>query len=104
MTHPLETLRRFTLENRRKRQFCRNLTALKTSHVCTGDTLLELRNVRNRKFRPGCAQAVQDRYSLWKALEKRKEIPHRKFLGAGLNVSVDPAVAANPMPQHISHT
>ena len=34
-----ETLRQFTLENHRKRQLCRNLTALKTPHICAGDTL-----------------------------------------------------------------
>ena len=36
-----------------------------------------------------CAQTVQDGYSLWKALEKRKEIPCRKFLRASLNVTVE---------------
>jgi hypothetical protein len=35
-----ETLRQSTLENRRKHQLCRNLTALKTPHICAGDTLL----------------------------------------------------------------
>ena len=48
--------------------------AFKTSHVCTGDTLLEERNRRNRKSMPGCEQTVEDETSLWKAPEKRKRI------------------------------
>jgi hypothetical protein len=35
-----ETLRQFTLKNHRKRQLYRNLKALKTPHICAGDTLL----------------------------------------------------------------
>ena len=43
--------------------------AFKTSHVCTGDTLLEERNRRNRKSMSGCEQTVEDRISLWKPQE-----------------------------------
>src|ERR1700694_2107563 len=49
-------------------------SVLKTSHVCTGGTVLQEQNYRNRKLMPGCAQTVEDRNSLWKAPEKRKEI------------------------------
>src|SRR5579864_7537483 len=44
--------------------------ALKTSHVCTGDTFVEEENVRNRKVISDCAQTVEDRSSLWKVAEK----------------------------------
>jgi len=44
--------------------------AFKTSHACTGDTLLHYRTACNRKTGLACAQAVQDADSLWKALEK----------------------------------
>ena len=54
-------------------------SALKTSHICTGGTLLESQNVRNRNFMPSCAQAVEDKYSLWKAQEKKKEMPHQEI-------------------------
>jgi hypothetical protein len=69
-----ETLRQFTLEDHRKRQLCRNLTALKTPHICAGDTLLQQSNHRNRKSLLPCAQTVEDKTSLWKAQEKRKRI------------------------------
>jgi hypothetical protein len=54
-------------------------SALKTSHICTGGTLLESQNVRNRNFMRSCAQTVEDKHSLWKAQEKKKEIPHREI-------------------------
>jgi hypothetical protein len=38
--------------------------------VCTGGTLLERRNSRNRKFMLNCAEAVEDKSSLWKEKEK----------------------------------
>src|SRR5579862_4737590 len=43
--------------------------AFKTSHVCTGDTVLEDLNRRNRKSMTACAQTVEDRISLWKPKE-----------------------------------
>lgn len=43
--------------------------AFKTSHGCTGDTLLEHRKCRNKKLMPGCEQTVEDRISLWKPQE-----------------------------------
>jgi hypothetical protein len=73
-----ETLRQFALENHRKRQLCRNLTALKTPHICAGDTLRQQSNHGNRKSKPGCAQAVEDRTSLWKPQEKWKETRRRE--------------------------
>ena len=64
-------LQQFTLENRRSRQFCRNLQqAPKTSHACTASTVLEPAEARNKKRGPSCAEAVEDEDSLWKALEK----------------------------------
>src|ERR1700731_2927857 len=45
--------------------------AFKTSHGCTGDTLLEEGSCRNRKSIPGCEQTVEDRISLWKPKENR---------------------------------
>src|ERR1700690_1814058 len=49
-------------------------SALKTSHVCTGGTVLQEQPDRNRKFMLGCAQTVEDGTSLWKPQEKRKRI------------------------------
>ena len=43
--------------------------AFKTSHVCTGDTLLDEGSCRNRKSMLACAQTVEDRISLWKPKE-----------------------------------
>jgi hypothetical protein len=36
-----------------------------------------------------CAQAVEDKYSLWKAQEKKKEMPHQEIRRASLNVSAE---------------
>ena len=49
-------------------------SALKTSHACTGGTLLHEQKLRNRKPMLGCAQTVEDGTSLWKPQEKRKTI------------------------------
>ena len=43
--------------------------AFKTSHVCTGDTVLDEGSCRNRKSMLACAQTVEDRISLWKPKE-----------------------------------
>jgi hypothetical protein len=67
-----ETLRLFTLENCRKRRLWQSDSAIKTPHICAGDTLLQRPNCRNRKSMVACAQAVEDRTSLWKLQEKRK--------------------------------
>jgi len=72
----LGNLQQFTLENRRSRQFYRNLQqAPKTSHACTASTVLEPVDARNKKCGHGCAEAVEDEDSLWKALEKDGKIP-----------------------------
>src|SRR5579863_2627429 len=61
----------------------------KTSHVCTGDTVLQEQKDRNRKSMLDCGQTVEDGTSLWKAQEKWKTIsgvpnprarPHRMLL------------------------
>ena len=49
-------------------------SALKTSHICTGGTLLEVQKHCNRKSLPGCAQTVDYGTSLWKPKEKRNRI------------------------------
>src|SRR5580704_2990667 len=48
--------------------------AFKTSHVCTGDTVLQEQKRRNRKSMLDCGQTVEDGTSLWKAQEKWKTI------------------------------
>src|SRR5580704_5634210 len=63
--------------------------AFKTSHVCTGATVLQEQKDRNRKSMLDCGQTVEDGTSLWKAQEKWKTIsrvpnprarPHRMLL------------------------
>ena len=49
-------------------------SAPKTSHVCTGGTVLQEQNRRNRKSILTCAQTVEDGSSLWKPQENRKTI------------------------------
>ena len=89
-----ETLRQFTLENRRKRQLFRNLTALKTPHICAGDTLLQQSNHGNRKSTLGCAQTVEDRTSLWKPQEKWKETPTSR---GGIALRPRPKISSNEL-------
>jgi hypothetical protein len=74
MTHFQETLRQFTLENRRKTPALLQSVAFKTSHVCTGDTVLQEQSRRNKKSLLDCGQTVEDGTSLWKAQEKWKTI------------------------------
>jgi len=72
-----ETLRQFTLENRRKPLVCHNAfgRALRTSHASNANTLREVGSVRKKKLTRHCAEAVQDGNFLWKAQEKRGKIP-----------------------------
>jgi hypothetical protein len=74
MTHLQETFRQFTLENCRITSALQQSVALKTSHVCNGDTVLQEANLRNGKSMPGCAQTVEDGTSLWKPPEKTETI------------------------------
>jgi hypothetical protein len=74
MTHLQDTLKQFTLENCTETPALQQPVAFKTSHVCTGDTLLLDEDRHNRKSVHRCAHPVEDETSLWKALEKRKTI------------------------------
>ena len=47
--------------------------ALRTSHACTLSTLRQAARTRNRELTAGCAETVEERDCLWKALEKRDE-------------------------------
>lgn len=49
--------------------------ALRTSHASNANTLCEVGSVRKKKLTRHCAEAVQDGNFLWKAQEKRGEIP-----------------------------
>jgi hypothetical protein len=57
-------------------------SVLKTSHICTGDTLLESQSARKRKFIHGCAQTVEDEHCLWKVPEKAEGNAATDFHGS----------------------
>lgn len=67
-----ETLQQFTLENRRKTAGSSAILAALLRHptYALASTLLEAKHRCNKKLQPGCAEAVEDENSLWKAKEK----------------------------------
>ena len=80
-------------------QLCRTLQqGLKTSHVCSGSTLREEGKERNGKIKHGCAEAVEDETSLWKAMEKRGADLRSRVCG-GAAVAKKGVIAHAPNPQ-----
>jgi len=61
---------RFTLENRQvPPALPQSRQRFRTSHACTDDTVKQSRLPCNGKLAPSCAEAVEDRNSLWKEKE-----------------------------------
>lgn len=56
----------------------------RTAHACTGSTLRQGLNDGNKELQSGCAEAVDERDSLWKGKEKPEEKDAvRKFPNTG---------------------
>jgi len=70
---------------------CSSCRAFRTSHACTGSTLRQACRGCNRELRCGCAEAVEEEDSLWKAQEKAAEtagknvFPNKPTLGQWRN-------------------